>query len=214
MYNTVIFDLDGTLLDTLDDLTNAVNYALTEMGMPSRTKEEVRRFVGNGARRLFELAVPDGIENPLFEETLGKFNEYYGAHCNDCTKSYDGMTELLKWLKERGYALAIVSNKPDFAVKELSRIYFDGLVETAVGEREGIARKPAPDTVLAALKELGRNKEEAVYVGDSEVDVATAANAGIPCISVLWGFRDRERLTLNGAENFAASPEDIKSFLN
>ncbi len=214
MYNTVIFDLDGTLLDTLDDLTNAVNYALTEKGMPSRTKEEVRRFVGNGARRLFELAVPDGIENPLFEETLGKFNEYYGVHCNDCTKSYDGMTELLKWLKERGYALAIVSNKPDFAVKELSRIYFDGLVETAVGEREGIARKPAPDTVLAALKELGRNKEEAVYVGDSEVDVATAANAGIPCISVLWGFRDRERLTLNGAENFAATPEDIKSFLN
>ena len=124
------------------------------------------------------------------------------------------MMELLKWLKDRGYALAIVSNKPDSAVKELNRIYFDGLVETAVGEKEGIARKPAPDTVLAALAELGRKKEEAVYVGDSEVDVATAANAGIFCISVLWGFRDKELLVRCGAKNFAASPEDIKSFLD
>ena len=212
-YDTVIFDLDGTLLDTLEDLADAVNYALRSMQMPERTMEEVRAFVGNGVRRLMELAVPQGFANPGFEETFERFKEYYGVHCNDKTKPYEGILPLLQELKEEGFALAIVSNKLDSAVKELSRIYFNGLVEVAIGEREGVKRKPAPDTVFAALEELSVVGERAIYVGDSDVDVLTAKNAGLPCISVLWGFRDKEFLMEHGAEIFAATPEEIKQYL-
>lgn len=212
-YNTIVFDLDGTLLDTLDDLAAAVNFALSEMGMPQRTREEVRNFVGNGVRRLMELAVPDGFDNPKFEETFEKFRQYYGIHCNDRTKAYDGILELLQELKKEGYAIAIVSNKLDSAVKELNQMYFTGLVEVAIGEKEGVARKPAPDTVLAALCELGKTKEDAIYVGDSDVDLETAKNVGIPCISVLWGFRDRKFLEQHHAKNFAEVPTDIRKFL-
>lgn len=212
-YNTVIFDLDGTLLDTLDDLADATNYALRSMGMPERTIEEVRFFVGNGVRRLMELAVPDGFDNPKFEETFAKFKEYYGVHCNDKTKAYEGVVDLLRELKEEGYALAIVSNKLDSAVKELSEIYFEGIVKVAIGEKEGVAKKPAPDTVYKALEELGMPTEGAVYVGDSDVDVMTAKNAGLPCISVLWGFRDKEFLIEHGAAQFAETAEDVKKFL-
>lgn len=212
-YDTVIFDLDGTLLDTLEDLADAVNYALRAYHMPGRTLDEVRRFVGNGVRRLMELAVPDGSANPLFEEVFAKFKEYYGAHCNDKTKAYDGVPALLKELKDEGYALAIVSNKLDSAVKELSEIYFEGVVKVAIGERAGIAKKPAPDTVYEALKELGMPGESAVYVGDSEVDVMTAENAGLPCISVLWGFREEAFLRENGAKRFAQIPAEVKDFL-
>lgn len=212
-YDAVIFDMDGTLLNTLDDLADAVNYALRRMGMPERTLEEVRYFVGNGVRRLMELSVPDGFDNPAFEKTFAVFKEYYGEHCNDKTRAYDGVVELLRELRDEGYALAIVSNKLDSAVKELSEIYFQGIVKVAIGEREGVAKKPAPDTVYAALKELRMPAERAVYVGDSDVDVMTAKNSGLPCISVLWGFRDRKFLEENGGVTFAETPREVKQYL-
>lgn len=212
-YDTVIFDLDGTLLNTLDDLADAVNYALRRMGMPERTLAEVRSFVGNGVRRLMELSVPGGFANPDFEETFAVFKEYYGEHCNDKTRAYDGVVELLRELKEEGYALAIVSNKLDSAVKALSEIYFEGIVPVAIGEKEGVAKKPAPDTVYAALKELHMPAERAVYVGDSDVDIMTAKNSGLPCISVLWGFRDRKFLEEHGAVRFAETPRVVKRYL-
>lgn len=211
--NTVIFDLDGTLLDTLEDLMDAVNYALRLYGMPERTLDEVRRFVGNGVRLLVERSVPDGAKNPKFEQVFDAFRGYYSVHCNDKTAPYTGILDLLRRLKERGYALAIVSNKLDSAVKELNEIYFNGIVDVAVGEREGVARKPAPDMVETALKELGRKKETAVYVGDSEVDVLTAENAGLSCISVLWGFRDRKFLEERGAAVFADEPADVEKLI-
>lgn len=210
---TVVFDLDGTLLDTLQDLANAVNYALEQQGMPKRTLEEVRQFVGNGVRLLMIRAVPDGESNPLFEETFALFKEYYGEHCNDNTKPYAGVVELIETLKKKGYAVAIVSNKIDFAVKELNDLYFKGIVPVAIGEKEGIRRKPAPDMVFEALKELGKTKEEAVYVGDSDVDIETAKNAGMPCVSVLWGFRDKEFLAEHGAEYYAETAEDVLRYI-
>lgn len=211
--NTVIFDLDGTLLNTLQDLADATNYALREQGMPERTIDEVRQFVGNGVRLLMIRAIPGGEENPLFEETFALFKSYYGEHCNDHTRPYEGIMELLATLREKGYAVAIVSNKIDFAVKELSKLYFQGIVPVAIGEKEGIRRKPAPDTVFEALKELGRTKEEAVYVGDSDVDIETAQNAGMPCVSVLWGFRDKAFLKAHGASHYAEKAEEILKYV-
>ena len=211
--NTVIVDLDGTLLDTLQDLADATNYALREQGMPERTIDEVRQFVGNGVRLLMIRAIPGGEENPLFEETFALFKSYYGEHCNDHTRPYEGIMELLATLREKGYAVAIVSNKIDFAVKELSKLYFQGIVPVAIGEKEGIRRKPAPDTVFEALKELGRTKEEAVYVGDSDVDIETAQNAGMPCVSVLWGFRDKAFLKAHGASHYAEKAEEILKYV-
>ncbi len=212
-YNTIIFDLDGTLLDTLEDLADATNYALRSLFMPERTIDEIRSFVGNGARRLMELAVPEGTANPKFDEAFAMFREYYALHCNDKTKPYAGILPLLRELKDGGVAIAIVSNKLDPAVKELSLTYFGGLADTAIGEQEGIARKPSPDTVFAALRELGRTTADAVYIGDSDVDIMTAKNAGLPCISVLWGFRSQDFLQAHGATQLAAVPEDVKKFL-
>ena len=206
---TVVFDLDGTLLDTLQDLANAVNYALEQQGMPKRTLEEVRQFVGNGVRLLMIRAVPDGERNPLFEETFALFKEYYGKHCNDNTKPYAGVVELIETLKEKGYAVAIVSNKIDFAVKELNDLYFKGIVPVAIGEKEGIRRKPAPDTVFQAMRELDVKPENCIYIGDSEVDIQTAANAGIPCISVNWGFKSTEFLKENGAAQIVYTPTEL-----
>lgn len=207
--DTVIFDMDGTVLDTLEDLKEALNFALRTYDMPERTLAEVRAFVGNGARRLLELSVPEGRLNPLYEQVYAKFREYYDLHCNDNTKAYEGILPLLKKLEKEGYALAIVSNKLDAAVKELNDIYFEGIVKTAIGEVEGIARKPAPDMVEKALKELGKTRETAVYVGDSEVDLMTAENAGLPCISVLWGFREKPFLEEHGAQWIAETPQDV-----
>ena len=212
-YRLAIFDLDGTILDTLEDLKESTNAALAANGYPARTLEEVRCFVGNGVRLLMIRAVPDGERNPLFEETFALFKEYYGKHCNDNTKPYAGVVELIETLKEKGYAVAIVSNKIDFAVKELNDLYFKGIVPVAIGEKEGIRRKPAPDTVFEALKELGKTKEEAIYVGDSDVDIETAKNAGMPCISVLWGFRDKEFLAEHGAEYYAETTEEVSELI-
>lgn len=212
-YKTVIFDLDGTLLDTLEDLTDAVNYALEAYKMPLRTIEEVRNFVGNGVRKLMLQAVPDGEKNPSFEEIFSLFKEYYGEHCNDKTGPYKGILELMEELRKQGYVMGIVSNKIDSAVKELNSMYFADYIQVAIGEKEGVQRKPAPDTVFAALQELDMEKETAIYIGDSEVDLATARNAGIPCISVLWGFREREFLEECGADMFAETPKDVSDFL-
>lgn len=212
-YDTVIFDLDGTLLNTLEDLTDAVNASLTASGYPVRTIEEVRRFVGNGIGKLIRRAVPEGTTDEDFEKVFAAFKEYYGIHCNDKTRPYPGVPELLERLKDEGYRLAIVSNKADFAVKELRDIYFAGTVEVAIGEREGIRRKPAPDTVEQALRELGSDSGRAVYVGDSDVDIETARNAGMPCISVTWGFREEAFLRECGGQNFAANAAEVARWI-
>jgi phosphoglycolate phosphatase len=210
-YNTYIFDLDGTLLDTLADLAASCNYALRTHGMPEHSIDDVRRFVGNGVRKLMERAVPDGAANPDFEATFATFREYYMLHSLDTTKPYPGVPEVLAELKAHGCRLAVVSNKMMAATVELCHHFFPDTIEVAIGENEaaGIRKKPAPDTVFAALKELGVEKEYAVYVGDSDVDIATARNAGIPCISVLWGFRDSEFLLEHGAETFILKPSDL-----
>lgn len=214
MYRTYIFDLDGTLLDTLEDLAEATNAALEKFGFPRRTKDEVCAFVGNGVKKLVERALPGGADNPLFDGVFAEFKRYYGEHCLDHTKPYAGITELLKEIKARGGNSAIVSNKSDFAVKKLSADYFGDLVAAAVGENEdaGIRKKPAPDSVLAVLKELGADKSDAVYVGDSDVDVETAKNAGLPCLSVTWGFRSREFLLAHGATALVDRPEKLLAY--
>lgn len=208
---TYIFDLDGTLLNTLDDLAASTNHALRSMGMPERTIEEVRRFVGNGVHKLIERAVPEGSSPVVVDEALSRFRQHYLEHNLDTTRPYDGIEEMLKRLKARGCRLAIVSNKFYAATQELARHFFPDTIEVAIGEHEaeGIRRKPAPDTVEEALRQLGVGKEGAVYVGDSDVDVLTARNSGLPCISVLWGFRTKEFLLQHGAAVFASSPADI-----
>ena len=205
----IIFDMDGTVLNTIEDLTVSMNHALAEFNMPERTVEEFRSFFGSGARVAMERAVPAGTPSETIDRMMPLFKEHYDVHCLDRTRPYDGIPELMRQLQNRGCKMAIVSNKIDSAVKELNERFFSGLINVAIGERPGIKRKPAPDTVFEALKELGSSKSDAVYVGDSEVDFETAENAGIPCISVLWGFRSREFLTGIGAEMFAEKPEDI-----
>lgn len=212
-YDGVIFDLDGTLLNTLEDLKNSVNYALSSCRMPKRSHEEIRHFVGNGVKRLMELAVPDGFENPEFERAFALFKEHYGEHCNDLTDLYPGIRELLETLKKEGFQMAIVSNKYYEGVQALKEQYFKDYLDVAIGEKEGIRKKPAPDTVLAALKELGLQTEKAVYVGDSEVDIATAANTGMDCITVGWGFRTRAEQEEAGAKVFVEKPMEIKDLL-
>ena len=211
MYNTYIFDLDGTLLDTITDLAASCNYALRTHGMPEHSVDDVRRFVGNGVRKLMERAIPNGVENPDFEATFATFREHYMHHSLDTTQPYPGIPEVLAVLKARGCRLAVVSNKMMAATVELCHHFFPNTIEVAIGEHEaeGIRKKPAPDTVFAALRELGVEKDRAVYVGDSDVDVQTAANSGLPCISVLWGFRDRDFLIQHGAKTFISAPSEL-----
>ena len=177
---TVIFDLDGTLLYTLEDLQGSVNYALSQMNYGLRTLEEVRHFVGHGVYRLIERAVPDGTSHEEIDRTFEIFREHYSKNCNVTTRAYDGILDLLTILKEKGYHLAIVSNKMDSAVKALNEIYFNTWISVAIGATDTVRKKPAPDTVFAAMKELGVSPKETIYVGDSEVDIETAKNAGIP----------------------------------
>lgn len=210
-YETYIFDLDGTLLDTLDDLAAAVNYTLRTYGMPEHSRDDIRRFVGNGVRMLMTRAVPNGEQNPQFEEVFSTFRMYYMQHSLDTTHPYDGVPEMLAALKQRGCRLAVVSNKFDKATKELCRHFFADTIEVAVGEHEaeGIHKKPAPDTVIEALSQLDVGRENAVYVGDSDVDLETAHNACLPCISVLWGFRDKEFLLAHCAKTFINHPNEL-----
>ena len=213
MYETIIFDLDGTLLDTLDDLTDAVNAALGKFALKKRTREEVRSFVGNGIVKLIERAL--GEEKKRFDEVFLEFKRYYGEHCADKTKAYEGILPLLAKLKERNVKTAVLSNKADFAVKKLATEYFDGLLLAAVGENEerGIRKKPAPDALFAVMQELGANPKKTVYVGDSEVDIQTAKNAGVDCLCVTWGFRDRAFLEENGGVRFVDTPEEIFRYI-
>lgn len=210
-YQTYIFDLDGTLLDTLGDLAAAVNYALRTHGLPEHSLDDVRRYVGNGVRKLMERAIPDGADHPLFDETFATFREYYMAHSLDTTRPYEGIPEMLAALKARGCRLAVVSNKMMAATQALCHHFFPDTIEVAIGEHEsaGIRKKPASDTVVAALKALGVGKDRAVYVGDSDVDILTALNTGLPCISVLWGFRDRDFLINHGAKSLITHPAEL-----
>ncbi len=212
-YQTVIFDLDGTLLDTLADLTDATNAALRAYAYPERTAAEVRRFVGNGVRQLMVRALPQGEDTPRFAEILATFKVTYAAHCRDKTAPYPGLLPLLGRLRASGVQVAVVSNKFDAAVRDLCDAYFSGLIDVAVGESPGVARKPAPDTVLRAMARLQAAPESTVYVGDSEVDVETARRAGIPCVSVLWGFRERETLAAAGATCYAQDTAELEALL-
>ena len=210
-YSAYIFDLDGTLLDTLGDLAASVNYALRSYRLPEHSIDEVRMMVGNGVRLLMERAVPGGAAHPLFDEVFATFRQHYMAHSLDTTRPYDGILDVLHQLRRRGCRTAVVSNKFDAATKSLCRHFFADAVEVAIGEHEaaGIRKKPAPDTVSEALRQLGVSREEAVYVGDSDVDVLTAKNSGIPCISVLWGFRDKDFLLAHGATTFVRRPAEL-----
>ena len=203
MKTAILFDLDGTLLNTLDDLKNSVNYALQACGYPTRTLEEIRCFVGNGAENLIFQSVPDGEQGNV-PQVLAQFRQHYVIHSNDLTAPYPGIPEVLAQLGKK-YPMAVVSNKPDKAVKELGRIYFPTLF--ALGETSAYPRKPAPDMLLAAQRELGADRF--IYVGDSEVDVITAKNAGVPCLTVTWGFRDMDVLQKAGACHFCHSVADL-----
>lgn len=208
-----IFDLDGTLLDTLEDLYLATNQALARHSLPLRTREEIRIFVGNGVEALIRRAVPDRTEEATVLSVLADFKTTYAAVCEDHTAPYGSIPDLLQALRDRGIRIAVVSNKFDAATKKLCEKYFGDLIEVAVGERAGVRKKPAPDTVLEALRELGVTADGAVYIGDSDVDIETAKNCGMPCISVTWGFRDEVFLRERGAEVFANTPAELLNFL-
>lgn len=212
----IIFDLDGTLLNTLEDLTDSTNSALEQLNYNKRTIEEVRGFVGNGVRKLIERALPNGSENPDFEKCLETFKKNYSENMYNKTAPYNGIIEMLNKIKAKGYKIAVVSNKFDTAVKELCKRYFPDLIDYAAGENEacGIKKKPAPDTVLKTLAELGLNTNDAIYSGDSEVDIMTAKNSNMPCISVSWGFKDNEFLIKNGAEIIINKPDEIFKYLD
>ena len=214
-YKAILFDMDGTVLDTLRDLNAAANRALKEFGYPPMSLDETRRRIGNGSRRLLELSVPEGTDAREIDRVLAWYLPYYNAHANDTTAPYPGIIALLAALKENGLPLAVVSNKPDRTVKELSAIHFSGLLDVAVGENEagGVRRKPWPDTLLAASKALGVEPGDCLYVGDSEVDVLTSQRAGMDCAAVLWGFRTRAELEAAGAELFFDTPETLGSFI-
>lgn len=208
-YESYIFDLDGTLLNTINDLAASCNYALRTFGFQEHSVDDVRRFVGNGVRLLMTRAIPDGDKNPKFDECYATFREHYLHHSLDTTAPYKGIPELIDSLKKNGKHIAVVSNKFYEATRELVKHFFGDEIKVAIGERPDIRKKPAPDTVIEALKQLGMPRETAVYIGDSDVDIDTARNCGMPCISVLWGFRDRQFLIDHGATTFVSTPEDI-----
>ncbi len=207
MKTGILFDLDGTLLDTLEDLLDATNYALAAYGYPGRTLPELRRFVGNGAENQIRLSLPEGNKENL-PSVLATYKPYYTAHCQIKTRPYAGILPALKSLGEK-YPIAIVSNKPDSAVKALCADYFPGIY--ALGEAPDCPRKPAADMVYKAMEAIGVGR--CIYVGDSEVDVLTAKNAGVPCVSVLWGFRDRQDLEAVGAEYFCRTPAEMEKLI-
>lgn len=210
---TIVWDMDGTLLDTLDDLSDSVNATLTAFHLPGKEKDEVRSYVGNGIARLIELSVPGGKSHPQFEEILSFFQKRYAKNSRNKTKPYDGLIKVLLELKTLGYQMAIVSNKADPIVKELAQLYFGGIIEVATGESAQMNKKPSPDTVFEAMRVLHADKKMTIYIGDSEVDIATAENAGIDCLSVTWGFRDKSYLQNAGAKHLIDRPEEIPDYL-
>lgn len=208
-FQLAIFDLDGTILNTLEDLAAALNHGLKAFGLPHRTVDEVRRFVGNGMGLLIHRGVPAGTSPQTEKQVLSAFHQYYKEHCTDFTRPYNGIPELLRELHSHGVKTAVVSNKADYGVQELCANYFPDMFDTAVGERTGIAKKPDPSSVLEVLRLLNIPREQAVYIGDSDVDIETAKNAHMPCISVEWGFRDRAFLTAHGAQKIVSSPGEL-----
>lgn len=213
MKNTVIFDLDGTLLNTLDDLADSVNYALGECGMPPRTVEEVKGFVGNGIVKLIERAVPPNTKKEDFDKCYALFCDYYKEHMEDKTRPYEGVNGLLKKLKAKGFKTAVVTNKAEFAAVDLCKRMFGAGLDLTVGSCTDRPNKPAPDGVFYALSALGSKKEEAVFVGDSDVDILTAKNAQLDCIGVLWGFRSREVVEKAGADLIAETVDELEKLL-
>lgn len=212
-YKAVLFDMDGTVMNTLEDMCDSVNQSLSEFSLPAITLDQTRQFVGNGARRLIEQAVPENTPQELTEQVLAFYLPWYASHCMVKTKPYDGILELMKKLRTAGFRQCIVSNKPDEATAGISAVWFADLADFSLGQRDDIRRKPYPDMVLAAMDRMHLSAEECVYIGDSEVDVETAKNAGIPCISVLWGFRDKQMLSQAGAVQFAETPEELYRLL-
>lgn len=212
-YTLAIFDLDGTILNTLDDLAASVNAALAACTLPLRSTDEVCSFVGNGIRKLIERSVPEGTPITVTDDVFVRFKEHYALHCADRTAPYDGICAVLEVLRSEGIKTAVVSNKADFAVQELCSRYFEGLFDAVVGEREGIKIKPAPDSVNEVLGRLGVSQEDAVYIGDSDVDIQTAQNAHMDCIAVSWGFRGREFLHEHGAPCIAEYPEQLSALI-
>ena len=212
-YQAVLFDMDGTVLDTLADLTNAVNHILDEYAMPRRTPREVASFLGNGAARLLCKSVPAGTSDARLAEMLQVYQPWYDSHCAILTAPYPGILALMKSLREADVRQAVISNKQDSAVKRLAAEHFPGLLETAVGESAAVRRKPNPDAVLAALREMDVAPEDAVYVGDTEVDLQTAENAGLACAVVGWGFRTEDELRAAGAERIFHSAEELGEWL-
>ena len=213
MYTLAIFDLDGTLLDTLDDLYNAVNYALREFSFPERSRDEVRRFIGNGVVKLMERATRDGTDRETQERCLGVFREYYLEHMRDYTAAFDGVTELLKELRAKGIKTAVVSNKLHQAVKELCEDYFPGLIDQAIGVSFEDERKPSPVNVIKAMDFFSAEKSSVIYIGDSEVDVQTAHNAHLQCIGITWGFRDKDCLEANGCDFIADTADEVYNLI-
>lgn len=209
MINTIIFDLDGTLLNTLEGLKNSTNFALKKFNSPEITLEQTRSFVGNGVRKLIERAIPNGEQNPDFEKCLNTFKEHYSKTMYQKTVAYDGIEDMLTELKKRGVKTGVVSNKFDTAVKELCKNYFDGLIIVAIGESPNVRKKPAPDSVLKAMKILGAKPENTIYVGDSDVDIQTAKNSNLKSVGVTWGFRDRELLEKEGADFIINTPCEL-----
>ncbi len=213
MKNTVIFDLDGTLLNTLEDLADSVNFALSEQNFPKRSYDEIRMFVGNGIRKLIERSVPENVATEQTDKCFNTFCEYYKIHMEDKTKPYDGVLELLEVLKNSGYKTAVVTNKADFAAQALCKKMFGDLITVTVGAKDGIRHKPYPDSTNLALLKLNANKENAIFVGDSDVDIKTAQNAQIDSVGVLWGFRDRSVLESAGAMKIAKNIQELQEIL-
>lgn len=213
MYNTIIFDLDGTLLNTLRDLCMSTNYALKKNGFPERTMEEVRCFLGNGVRKLIERALPEPVLPEVFENIFSDFKAHYRVHCNDLTGPYEGIMELLAELKKRGYKMGIASNKLEPAVMQLLDMFFKEYMDGAIGVVEGFPAKPDSYMVNRLMEMLGSTKESTLYVGDSQVDIETAHNAGLDMVTVLWGFRDREELVKAGGNNFINHPMELLNYL-
>lgn len=209
LYKAAIFDLDGTLLDSIADLRNSVNYALKQCGLPLRSNDEIRAFLGNGVQKLMELSLPNGTTDTVYNQALEIFKKHYSEHCMDLTKPYLGIEQVLENMKEAGVKIAIVSNKPDFAVRKIADRFFSKWSSLSVGESKGIRRKPCPDSILSAMEQLGTTTDNSVYVGDSEVDIEAARNACLPCISVTWGFRDPSYLIKMGASTLCNSPKQM-----
>ena len=212
-FNAFIFDLDGTILDTLWDLRDSVNFALEHNGLPCRSTEEIRAFVGNGIRLLIERAVSGNTDAKIIDKCFADFKEHYKLNSANSTRAYDGVIDVLLQLKNKGAKLCVVSNKADFAVQTLVEQYFSGVFDFAVGEKEGVRRKPFPDSVYTAMEYIGADKSKTVYIGDSEVDVETAVNSQVPCIAVTWGFRDKNVLEALNPEYIIDDPKQILDFI-